>query len=105
MLSIKLKEHDGVVDISVTRQVFYHNNFGGDGTCRFKASKGFVIDSICDDIQISPRLSKLHLPRTPDKEKTVSLSLSCGLHKTYIRDLKNAVNEYNQFIIDYLSDI
>jgi hypothetical protein len=98
MIALDIEDVEGGVQLSIRQQDAYRDDFY-KGECRFKASNGFLIESLSMRFGIAPRLSILHLPATPYcKYTTVTLLMNCGMNRTYIKDLKFAVKEYNETV-------
>ena len=96
MLNILIEENGGTVFITVTP-----DRMGKDfnfGSSKFKASNGFVIESYGLNVRLSPRLSKFYFPNIKSGNMCMSLSLGCGENRTFIRDLDDAVQEYNSIV-------
>jgi hypothetical protein len=96
MLELDIKDVEGGVELSIKQQDAYRDDFY-KGKVRFKASNGFLIESLSLVFGVAPRLSILHLPAIPHCEYSpVTLMLDCGMNKACLRDMKLAIKEYNE---------
>ncbi len=100
MLNIKLEEIGGDGFITVVSNDKLGRSFF-EGSSKFFASNGMVIESYGSNVKMSSRLSKFYIPDTPDTpdgDNCISLSLGCGINKTFLCNLLEAVIEYNSIV-------